>query len=299
MGSPPDVETAILRDLGICIASGTYSLTLLFFAYAAAFALYICACSLVISLATRGILRFLGDVREKSIGSGSTSSSSSAVTAIGVAPPISSSIDLLPYPGEPHPEMGEGNGVMSISGPTPGDDNAEPGVSESALCLEEKADRILELRTGRPALKTVWEVSEIGLLLTEDADSSRFLSFKCSVCNRSPALCGVVTWGDVIVGGDGDVVSRGWREALYWNGGGGESLGNGSREGLSSVAFSCSSGPLEEWANPRHWIPGAAGGWLDFAVDISFTTTLYRTSPTRINSIESQCEHVVDPVTRG
>ena len=51
--------------------------------------------------------------------------------------------------------MGEGNGVMSTSGPTPGDDNAEPGVSESALCLEEKADRILELRTGRPVLKTV------------------------------------------------------------------------------------------------------------------------------------------------
>ena len=64
----------------------------------------------------------------------------------------------------------------------------------------------------------------------EDADSSRFLSFKCSVCNRRPALCGVATWGDVIVGGDGNVVSRGWREALYWNDGGVESLGNGSIE---------------------------------------------------------------------
>ena len=274
MGSPPDVETTMLRDLGICIASGTYSLTLRFFAYAAAFALYICACSLVISLATRGILRFLGDVREKSIGSGSTWPSSSTVTAVGVAPPISSSTELLPYPGEPHPEMGEGNGVMSISGPTPGDDNVEPGVSESARCLEEKADRILELRTGRPALKTVWEVSVIGLLLTEDADSSRFLSFRWSVCNRSPALCGVATWGDVIVGGDGDVVSRGWREALYWNGGGGEIFGNGSREGKLSVTFSCSSGSLEQWANPRDWVPGAAGGWLDFVVDIFFATLL-------------------------
>lgn len=147
--------------------------------------------------------------------------------------------------------MGEGNGVMSTSGPVPGEDNAEPGVSESARRLEEKADRILELRTGRPALKTVWEASEIGLLFTEDADSSRFLSFKCSVCNRRPALCGVATWGDVIVGGDGDVVSRGWREALYWNGGGGEDLGNGSRDRLSSVAVSCSNGPLGEWASPR------------------------------------------------
>ena len=125
----------------------------------------------------------MGEVREKSIGSGSPSSSSSAVIAIGLASPISSLIDLLPYPGEPHPEMGEGNGVISTSGPTPGDDSAEPGVSESALRLEENADRMLELRTGKPALKTVCEVSEIGLLFTEDedADSSRFLSLRCSV----------------------------------------------------------------------------------------------------------------------
>lgn len=104
---------------------------------------------------------------------------------------------------------------MSTSGPTPGDESAEFGVSESALCLEEIVDRMLELRIGRPALKTVWEVSEIGLLLAEDADSSRFLSLRCSVCSRRPALCGVATWGDVIVGSDRDVVSRGWREALY------------------------------------------------------------------------------------
>lgn len=165
------------------------------------------------SLATRGIFRFLGDAREKSVGSGSPSPSLSAVIAMGVALPISSSIDLLPYPGEPHPEMGEGNGVISTSGPTPGDDSPELGVSESALRLEENADRILELRTGRPALKMVCEVSEIGLLLIEDADSSRFLSLRCSVCSRRPALCGVATWGDVIVGGDGSVVSRGWSEA--------------------------------------------------------------------------------------
>lgn len=226
------------------------------------------------SLATRGILRFLGDTRVKSIGSGSASPSSSAMMAIGVASPISSSIDLLPYCGEPHPEIGEGNGVISTSGPTPGDDNAELGVSESALCLEEKADLMLELRTGRPALKTVCEVSELGMLLTEDADSSRFLSLRCSVCSRRPALCGVATWGDVIVGGDGYVVSRGWREALYWNGGGGERLGKGSREGLSSVAFSCSYGPLRERANSRDWVPGAAGGWLDFVEDICSINTL-------------------------
>ena len=161
-------------------------------------------------------------------------------------------MDLLPYPGEPHPEMGEGNGVISTSGPTPGDDSVELGVSESALRLEENADRILELRTGRPALKTVCEVSETGLLLTEEADSSRLLSVRCSVCSRRPALCGVATWGDVIVGGDVDVVSRGWREAIYWNDGGAERIGNGPRETWSPLAFSCSYGPLEGWANPRH-----------------------------------------------
>ena len=74
---------------------------------------------------------------------------------------------------------------------------------------------MLELRTGRPELKTVCEVSEIGLLLVEEVDSSRFLSLRCSVWSRRPALWGVAAWGDVIVGSDGDAVSRGWREALY------------------------------------------------------------------------------------
>lgn len=156
--------------------------------------------------------------------------------------------------------MGEGNGVISTSGPTPGDDNAELGVSESALRLEEKVERMLELRTGRPALKTVCGVSVNGLLPTEDADCSRFLSLRCSVCNRRPALCGVATWGEVVVGGVEYVVSRGWREALYWNDGGGERVGNGSREGSSSVAFSCSCGPLGERANTEDWDPGAASG---------------------------------------
>ena len=57
--------------------------------------------------------------------------------------------------------MGEGNGVMSTSGPTPGEDSAELGVRESDLGLEAKTERMLELRTGRPALKTVCEFSEI------------------------------------------------------------------------------------------------------------------------------------------
>lgn len=56
------------------------------------------------------------------------------------------------------------------------------------------------------------------------------------------------------------MVSRGWREALYWKDGGGERFGKGSREGLLSVAFSCSYGPVGEWTNPRDWGPSAAGG---------------------------------------
>lgn len=124
-------------------------------------------------------------------------------------------MDLLPYPGEPHPEIGEGNGVISTSGPTAGDDNAELGERESALPLEAKTDRMLEVRTGRPALKTVCEVSGIWMLPVEEVDSSCFLSLRCSVCSRKPALWGVATWGDAIVGSNADVVSRGWREALY------------------------------------------------------------------------------------
>ncbi len=43
------------------------------------------------------------------------------------------SIDVLPYPGEPQPEIGEGNGVISTNGPTPGEDREEAGVRESDL----------------------------------------------------------------------------------------------------------------------------------------------------------------------
>ena len=194
--------------------------------------------------------------------------------------------------------MGEGNGVISTSGPTPGDDSAEPGVSESALRLEENADRMLELRTGRPALKTVCEVSEIELLFTEDddADSSRFLSLRCSVCSRRPALSGVATWGDVIVGREGDVVSRGWREALYWNEGGGERFGNGSREKFSSVASSCSCGPMGVWAKPRDWGPGAARGWLDFVEDICFIKYLPGYTLLQGPTASRQCEDVEKPL---
>lgn len=41
------------------------------------------------------------------------------------------------------------------------------------------------------------------------------------------------------------MVSRGWREALYWKDGGGERIGDGSRDGLSFVAFSCSNALAE------------------------------------------------------
>lgn len=69
---------------------------------------------------------------------------------------MSLSFDVLPNLGMPQADMGEGSGVMSTKGPTPGEDMADAGESESDLrALDPKAERMLELRTGSPALKTV------------------------------------------------------------------------------------------------------------------------------------------------
>ena len=97
----------------------------------------------------------------------------------------SPSIDRLSKPGEPDAEMGEGRGVMSTNGPTPGEDSAEAGVSESdRRVLEEKTERILELLTGRPALKMVSSGLSVVLTLANEDGFSVFLSFRCSVWSR-------------------------------------------------------------------------------------------------------------------
>jgi len=86
------------------------------------------------------------------------------------------SIELLPNPVLPHPEIGEGSGVISTNGPTPGEEIAEAGERESDLrVLEPRTDRILDLRTGSPALKTVGcDDSEVPLSFADVAWSPRF-----------------------------------------------------------------------------------------------------------------------------
>lgn len=136
---------------------------------------------------------------------------------------MSLSIDVLPNSGMPQADMGEGSGVMSTNGPTPGEDKADAGESESDLrALESRTERILELRTGRPALKTVC----CGVSIAEIASAEvavlagRSCSSSWAVCNRRPALTGVGARGDAIVGYAFEAaMSRGWREASYWNDG--------------------------------------------------------------------------------
>ena len=58
----------------------------------------------------------------------------------------------LQGPGDADKASGDGSGVISTSGPTPGDEIAEPADRE--LTLDRAADNVdfsLELRTGRPA----------------------------------------------------------------------------------------------------------------------------------------------------
>lgn len=60
-------------------------------------------------------------------------------------------------PGEVDRASGDGRGVISTSGPSPGEVTADPGESE--LTLEraaDSADRTLELRRGSPAFSIVY-----------------------------------------------------------------------------------------------------------------------------------------------
>lgn len=81
-----------------------------------------------------GARRFLGDVRAKTIGSTCEPVSVETVFISGVFSSRSPvSIDLLHDAGEPTAVMGDGSGVRSMSGPTPGEDKAEAGDREPAL----------------------------------------------------------------------------------------------------------------------------------------------------------------------
>ena len=165
---------------------------------------------------------FLGGVRANAMGSRCAPMGVETVSISCVLPSRSPlSIDLLQDAGVPTAVIGEGSGVRSIIGPTPGEDKAEAGDRETALGrAAPRVLRTLELRTGSPvevegSCVSAWLYMSLGSVL---AEFSRRVSTSKSVCTRRPALCGV--WGDTIVGcACGEAVSRAWSDALYWNGG--------------------------------------------------------------------------------
>ncbi len=62
-------------------------------------------------------------------------------------------------PGEADSANGDGSGLISARGPTPGEEMAEPGEREFTLdreCAPENADPTLELRTRRPAFSRIF-----------------------------------------------------------------------------------------------------------------------------------------------
>lgn len=171
-----------------------------------------------------GARRFLGDVRAKTIGSRFDAVDMETVSISGVFSSRSPwSIDLLQEAGDPTAVRGEGSGVRSISGPTPGEDKAEAGDREPALWrAAARVVRTLELRTGSPiaiedSRDSVWLYTAIGIVSDE---SSRSFSTTELVLTRRPALSGVWLRGDTIVGCACEgVVSRAWSDASYWNSG--------------------------------------------------------------------------------
>lgn len=61
--------------------------------------------------------------------------------------------------GEADSAIGDGSGVMSARGPTPGEEIAEPGEREFTLdreCAPENADPTLELRNRRSAFSRIF-----------------------------------------------------------------------------------------------------------------------------------------------
>lgn len=108
------------------------------------------------------------------------------------------SSDLL---GEPQAVTGEGRGVISSTGPKPGEDTAEAGEREPPVkCAAEREDLTLELLCGRgDANIGCWIWGSTGF---EDA-SERLGSWdlaKMSVCNRKPTLEGLWTCTESLVG---------------------------------------------------------------------------------------------------
>ena len=175
-----------------------------------------------------GILRFFGELRAVVVASPLSPASSAMSTNSGAIAPESTWSNAVCHGfGEPSTVSGEGSGVMSTSGPTPGEENAELGDRELARCLEaESTEPKLSLREGKPMEDEAWymgiSISFMGgvgkfidLLFGFGLPSRLRVVWRCR-----PALSGLGGCGDTIVGYVcGGVVSRGWRDALYWKGG--------------------------------------------------------------------------------
>ena len=135
---------------------------------------------------------FLGESRAKSIGS---ADDAMAVVTVGsglIGCSGSPSAGRLHGP-EADNAMGDGSGVISTSGPTPGDEIAEPGESELTLdrdCAGDSAGLTLELRTGRPAFSMMFEgvSSTTGNGTFELSSFLESLDGRTPVFSRSPAL---------------------------------------------------------------------------------------------------------------
>lgn len=136
-----------------------------------------------------GKRRFFGEIRGMATGSeGESMEIAVEVIAIPPAEIVSSKL-LLQSPDVA--AKGDGRGVMSTRGPRPGEEYAEPGESDPIFCrAADKAERTLELRTGRPVLtEACWRVSSFNG--TGATELSQRAAERDLVRNRNPALRGV------------------------------------------------------------------------------------------------------------
>lgn len=134
-----------------------------------------------------GNLRFLGDVLANTLSSAGAPILSVAVLVKEFGCSRSPSTARSQSADDADSAIGEGSGVISASGPTPGEEIAELGEREFTLDREgalENAEPTLELRTGRPAFSRIcWsskrENGALEAISLLDGSTGAVLIFDC------------------------------------------------------------------------------------------------------------------------
>lgn len=147
----------------------------------------------------KGILCFFGELRVyDAVSSFSSPSSATPMASVEVRLQSVGPKPVFQSEGEPRVAIGEGNGVISASEPTLGEERAELGEREAGRCPRaESTDDPLPLSLGSPADDETWYIG-ISVSAEDGTGIGRESLFRFGlsprsrcVWIRSPALSGV------------------------------------------------------------------------------------------------------------